>query len=96
MWESKPRTPVVLTSLVAFAAMTISGCATSAEPGTAGLGADFGVAVAHNRNAQFVPPTAEQKENTFIRPNAARQRLAVETYEAGEVELDDSELATSG
>jgi hypothetical protein len=76
-----------------MACMALGGCATAPAPGTAGLSADFGQAVAHNREAQFVAPSAEQKENTYIRPNAARQRLALETYVAGEVELEETALS---
>ncbi len=65
----------------------LGGCA-SAKPASAGLSANFGSSVEHNRTAQFVAPAAEQKANTYIPPNPARQRLALETYEAGEVELE--------
>ena len=78
---------VVLCLASASACIGLGGCAT-AQPASAGVSADFGAAVAHNRNAQFVAPTPEQKANTFVPPNPARQRLALEAYEAGEVELD--------
>ena len=77
---------VLLCMASAGVCIGLGGCAVT-KPAEAGLSADFGASVAHNRDAQFVPPTAEQKSNTYIPPNAARQRLALEAYEADEVEL---------
>lgn len=79
--------------LVAFSGLVctgLGGCAVAAKDGSAGLDSQFGDAVRANRAAQFVAPSPEQKANTFIPPNAARQRLAVETYEAGEVEISNA------
>ena len=78
----------VLLGASTLACVGLGGCASAAPDGRAGLDARFGTAVAHNMEAQFVAPTPEQKANTYIPPNPARQRLAVDTYEAGEVELD--------
>ena len=86
---------LILVGLSGAACVGLGGCATTAAPLTSGLNADFGQSVAHNRAAQFVPPTTEQKQNTYIRPNANRQRLALETYEAGEVELDESAVGAT-
>ena len=74
----------------AGACLGLGGCAVT-QPADAGLHPDFGAAVSQNRDAQFVPPSPEQKSNTYIPPNAARQRLALEAYEADEVELAESE-----
>ncbi|WP_427453555.1 hypothetical protein [Litorimonas sp. WD9-15] len=54
----------------------------------------FGQAVAHNIAAQRVAPTAEQKANTFIPPNRARQKAAREAYEKGETP-DPVQLGTT-
>jgi len=43
----------------------------------------FGDAVAQNIAAQRIAPTAEDKANTFIPPNRARQKAAREAYENG-------------
>ena len=89
----RPRTQATMLAL-ALAAGALSGCATASKGGTpadvAGLGSGYGHAVRANTQAQFVAPSPEQKADTYIRPNAARQRLAVETYEAGEVEIASS------
>lgn len=76
------RTALLLTGMGMLAA-----CASSSENGHAGLDARFGEATRANMAAQFVPPTPEQKSNTYIRPNPARQRLAIKAYEEGEVVL---------
>ena len=82
---------VLLVCASAASAIGLGGCATAAPAHTAGLDDAFGAAVAHNMQAQHVAPTAAQKDNTFIPPNPERQRRAVETYEAGEVELATAE-----
>lgn len=78
---------VLLLACSAGASVGLGGCASSAPADTASLHASFGNATAHNTSAQSVAPTERQKADTYIPPNAARQRLAVETYEAGEVEV---------
>lgn len=60
----------------------LSACAT--KPALDAHTEHFGSAVAQNIAAQRVAPTPEQKANTFIPPNRARQKLAREAYEAGE------------
>ena len=62
----------------------LTGCATT-KPALENHSADFGDAVAHNIAAQRIAPTAEDKANTFIPPNRARQKAAREAYEDGTV-----------
>ena len=63
---------------------TLTGCA-SASPALEAQSSKFGVAVAQNIAAQRIAPTAEDKANTFIPPNRARQKAAREAYEKGTV-----------
>ena len=65
-----------------IATLGLSACAST--PALDKKTEHFGKAVAHNIAAQRVPPSAEQKANTFITPNRARQRAAREAYEKGE------------
>lgn len=64
--------------------LTLAGCA-SAMPALESHSVGFGDAIAHNIAAQRIAPTAEEKANTFIPPNRARQKAAREAYEAGTV-----------
>ena len=45
----------------------------------------FGEAVAHNKAVQMIAPSPEQKANTFIPADRARQSLAREHYRKGTV-----------
>jgi hypothetical protein len=65
-------------------ALALTGCA-SAKPALEAHSAGFGEAVANNIAAQRIAPTAEDKANTFIPPNRARQKAAREAYENGTV-----------
>lgn len=72
--------------LSAITALTLSAglSACASSPALDARTEHFGNAVAHNIEAQRVAPTPEQKANTFIPPNRARQKLAREAYEKGE------------
>ena len=63
---------------------TLTGCA-STQPALKAHSDGFGDTIAHNIAAQRIAPTAEDKANTFIPPNRARQKAAREAYEKGEV-----------
>lgn len=76
----------------ALMGLNLSACAS--RPALKSDTPGFGDAVAANLAAQRVAPTAEQKANTFIPPNRARQTLARKTYEAGEV-TDPTAVRTS-
>jgi hypothetical protein len=65
-------------------AITITGCASS-QTALDAHSPQFGEAIAHNITAQRVAPTAEEKANTFIPPNRARQKAAKDAYESGTV-----------
>ena len=54
----------------------------------------FGDAVRHNIATQHVKPTAEQKQNTFIKPDAQRSSIARQRYKADEVE-EPADLRTT-
>ena len=86
--DAARRPRAILLLVTAGAAAVLGACASTADAHTAGLDAGFGEAVRHNIAAQAVAPTEQQKANRYIPPNTQRQRLAVETYEAGEVELE--------
>jgi len=62
----------------------LTGCA-STKPALENHSAGLGDAIAHNIAAQRIAPTAEDKANTFIPPNRARQKAAREAYENGTV-----------
>ncbi|MEP3655776.1 MAG: hypothetical protein ABJO36_12850 [Litorimonas sp.] len=64
--------------------LALTGCA-SAKPALESHSSGFGDAVAKNIAAQRIAPTAEDKANTFIPPNHARQKAAREAYENGTV-----------
>lgn len=67
-----------------FLSLVLTGCA-SAQPALESQSAHFGDAVAKNIAAQRIAPTAEDKANTFIPPNQARQKAAIDAYESGDV-----------
>jgi len=46
----------------------------------------FGAAVKHNIAVQTVPPTPEQKKNTYIQPDSRRMAAARERYKSDQVE----------
>jgi len=65
-------------------AIAMTGCASS-QAALDGTSPQFGEAIAHNISVQRVAPTAEEKANTFIPPNRARQKAAKDAYESGTV-----------
>ena len=71
------------TGIIVFG-LLLTGCA-STKPALEAHSTDFGNAVAHNIAAQRIAPTAEDKADTFIPPNRARQKAAREAYESGTV-----------
>lgn len=64
--------------------LALTGCA-STTPALEATTSQFGNAIAKNIDAQRVAPTAEEKTNTFIPPNRARQKAARDAYEKGTV-----------
>lgn len=72
------------TRLITFGltSLTLIGCA-SGTPALEAHSESFGLATAQNIAAQRVAPSAEDKANTFIPPNRARQKAAREAYESG-------------
>lgn len=76
--------------LVTAAVLSLGACATNDMSMTS---EPFGQAVRHNIAMQTVEPTAEQKQNTYIRPDADRMALARERYKNDKVEKPD-EVAT--
>ena len=75
------RSILLTTSLLI--SMSLSACTTT-QPALDAHSSNFGQATAQNIAAQRVEPTPEQKANTFISPNLARQKAARQAYEAGE------------
>jgi len=71
---------------MAVAGLSITACATTSEPHSAG----FGKATAHNRAVQDVAPTAEQKNNTYIPADANRQAIAREKYRTNSSDEPDN------
>ena len=63
--------------LLALPLFALSACATAPSP--------LGAAIAHSKQVQAVAPTAEQKNNTFIPADRARQKHARDAYQKGEV-----------
>lgn len=59
----------------------------STKPALDNHSAGLGDSIAHNIAAQRIAPTAEDKANTFIPPNRARQKAAREAYENGTVPI---------
>lgn len=74
-----------ITVLMTLAAATLGACAT-ATPALEAHSETFGTANRSNIAAQFVPPTAEQKANTYIPADPHRRALAKERYRKDEVE----------
>jgi len=74
-------------------AITMTGCASS-QAALDATSPQFGEAIAYNIAAQRVAPTAEEKANTFIPPNRARQKAARDAYEAGTVTEPNSVSTT--
>lgn len=68
----------------AFIGFALTACA-STQPALDATSPHFGDAVAQNIAAQRVAPSVEDKANTFIPPNRARQKAAIEAYEEGTV-----------
>jgi len=64
--------------------LTLTACASGA-PALEAHSNRFGEAVAQNIAAQQITPAAEDKTDTFIPPNQARQKAAREAYENGTV-----------
>lgn len=64
--------------------LAVTGCASS-QAALDASSPQFGEAIAQNIAAQRVAPTAEEKANTFIPPNRARQKAARDAYESGTV-----------
>jgi len=62
----------------------VTGCASS-QAALDATSPQFGQAIAQNIAAQRVAPTAEEKADTFIPPNRARQKAAKDAYESGTV-----------
>lgn len=69
---------------LAVLALALTGCA-SVKPALDAHSPGFGDAVAQNIAAQRIAPTPEDKANTFIPPNRARQKAARDAYESGAV-----------
>ena len=67
-----------------FVCLLLSACA-STQPALEAASPQFGNATAQNIAAQRIAATAEEKANTFIPPNRARQKAAQEAYEKGAV-----------
>lgn len=65
-------------------ALTVTGCA-STQTALDATSPQFGQAIAQNIAVQRVAPTAEEKADTFIPPNRARQKAAKDAYESGTV-----------
>ena len=70
--------PSLKLTVLASAIVCLSASATSQT--TQGHSANFASATAHNRAAQEVLPTAEQKNDTYIPADANRQSIARENY----------------
>ena len=75
------------TTIISLAAL---GACTSMET----TSESFGKSVRQNIAAQYVTPTDEQKQNTFIRPDAQRSSAARQRYKADDVE-EPKDLSTT-
>jgi len=75
--------------ILLLSAVSLGACATD----TAAPSYTFGSAIKHNVAVQTVAPTDEQKQNTYIRPNAERMAAARERYKKDEVE-EPADLST--
>lgn len=78
-------TSMQITVLITLATATLGACAT-ATPAIEDHSEAFGTANKSNIAAQFVPPTAEQKANTYIPADSNRRSLAKQRYRKDEVE----------
>ncbi|NNE59155.1 MAG: hypothetical protein HKN36_13700 [Hellea sp.] len=78
------------TVLILSAAASLGACATNDMSMTSDT---FGMAVRHNIAVQTVEPTPEQKQNTYIQPDAQRMANAQERYRKDEVE-EPEDLST--
>lgn len=63
--------------LLTIPLLALSACAVTHPP--------LGDAMTHNTNIQAIDPTPEQKNNTYIPADAARQKLARDAYRKGDV-----------
>jgi len=79
--------------ILAVSVIALSGCASS-MPALDAHSEHFGEAVAQNIAAQRVAPSAEEKANTYIPPNAKRQKAAREAYENGSLAQPQSVSTT--
>jgi len=70
--------------LIVFLGLSLSACATTQPPSTAGS-INFGTAVRANIAAHAVPVSQSDKSNTHIPANRKRQAAALKRYEEGEV-----------
>ena len=71
--------------IVALSSITVlCACATTTPINE--TSSTFGQATAHNKALHAVPPTADQKQNTYIPADRARQDLARKRYKNDEVE----------
>lgn len=66
--------------ILGLSALSLSACATS-SPALNVHSTSFGQAVAQNKAAQAIAPTSEQKANTHIPADRARQTLARKRYQ---------------
>ncbi len=72
----------ILKFSVLVSGIAMAGCQTTMhEPSE-----KFGDAIRQNIAVQTVPPTAEQKQNTYIRPDSQRMAGARERYKQDQVE----------
>lgn len=73
----------LIKSLLVLSCAALTACQTTTlqEPTES-----FGSAVRQNIAAQSVEPTAEQKQNTYIRPDSQRMALARDRYRKDQVE----------
>lgn len=66
-------------ALIGLLPLFTTACAVTPPP-------PLGEAMTHNQNIQAIAPTAEQKANTYIPADRARQKLARDRYRKDEVE----------
>ena len=78
-------------SLMTLLGTALIGCGTGT--GIHHNAPNFSEAIAHNRAAQEVKPTAEQKNNTYIPADANRQAIARENYRNNTV-TEPSQIST--
>lgn len=73
------------TLIAASLLLSLTACTTTNQPTISAPSPAFGDAVRANIEAQFVPPTAKQKADTFIPADIDRRELALERYRTDEV-----------